>query len=101
MTKVGDTLYHAKTWAADKWFSEKIIGETRMSWLLKDNRKVNKKTMQESQGDYSPLHWYTARGRDDFIWISNNAQRIGSAVSGCRERYKLERIAAIVGVKLI
>lgn len=100
-TKVGDKLYSHDSWRSFDECSEiKISGETSQSRLL-GTRKVNKKTMLESNSQYSATLWYTARGKADEIWIKANACNIGEAISASRDVTLLRTIAGPIGCKVV
>lgn len=102
MTKVGDTLYTYDKWRHSNkyWHQDKITSETTKSWLC-GTRKINKTTMLEGQGRYSPVQWYTKQGKAYSIWLWDNAHNVGQAVSVCRNVALLKQIADMVGCKVV
>ncbi len=101
--KVGDTLWCTyDSGRRDLWVSAKIIGETKQSWLLEPTWascapcKVNKKTMLQNMGRFSPDRWYTRAAKVEKEWVDAHRHRIVSFVS-VASIDQLLQIAAIVG----
>jgi len=78
---------------------EKIAGETRQSWLIKNHPyadiKVNKETMRSS-GRLGTFRWYTDRTKADAVWVRKHRPAIASRVQ-VAEADQLREIAKIVG----
>jgi len=65
-----------------------IDAETRISWVLSDGRKINKKTLD---GCYP-----TEESVDDACWIQDHSYRISEEVRRCRSAATLKQIASLV-----
>jgi hypothetical protein len=98
MMKVGDILWSKPYYQpnTDKWQQQKIAGETRLSWLLENGTKINKKTMRETIPNFGWHLWYTDQGKLDHKWISENRNSIASKVSVCNDVSQLKNIALIL-----
>ena len=59
----GTTDYNSHARYEAKFVQREIVGETKVSWVLLDRTKINKKTME---GTYSP------EGVEQAIWTHNN-----------------------------
>lgn len=117
MTKIGDTIWSfdinrrvypegkgiGRSPIYSEHFSPHVItGETPKSWIVNEygkDRKINKITMLESQGQFSPMPWYTSQGRENRIWVHENRYRIIQTVQNSGDVGKLKRIAAILEEK--
>lgn len=97
-TRRGDKLYYQPGWS-NTWFGERITNETSQSWLC-GTTKINKKTLQENQGRYGNLQWFTTQGKSDYVWLHENRIHITAVVSVCRDVAMLKQIAALVGCKV-
>lgn len=84
---------------SEHFISATITGETAQSWLIESSgrtRKVNKKTMLQANGIYTPISWHTTESMGDDIWIHENRHVLSSKVGVERDVSKLKRIAAIL-----
>ena len=103
--KVGEWIYqrngiNGNVNRARPYAPYQIVGETRVSWLLDNGDKANKKTLEVSHKNYGPSRYVTAEDRDRLLWLSENKSRIVRAVSDCFDPVILRRVddALKVGV---
>jgi hypothetical protein len=105
MTKIGDTLYHfnvnrrrytkptepgqifGRLIYAEHFRPLKVIGETRVSWLLEHDYKAPKK----GGGGF-----YTEQQRDDAIWLNEHRHRIREILDRATAD-QLREVAKILG----
>ena len=66
----------------------RIASETRVSWVLDDGRRVNKKTLG---GIFSPAQI------DDACYVQANRYEIIRTIERCRDAALLRQIAALIG----
>lgn len=104
--QIGDVLWADFDIGRTRWNSQTIIGETKFSWLLGDERwpsKVNKKTLRETNGrgrGFGDLQWYTPEQMEDEKFIRSNSRLISQAVFGVRDRATLQAVADLIGLDL-
>jgi hypothetical protein len=99
--KVGDTLWSDFDSGRHRWISDVITGETKMSWIVGADKytgghKVNKKTMREAMGAYSPRRWFTVEDARDERFRRRYAHEIGARVSG-QSASTLRKVAELIG----
>lgn len=77
---VGGPIY------AHHWYSDAVVGETRLSWLLESGDKVPKK--------------YAVTDRavvDADIWVNAHRHRVSQGVAHCSDITTLKAIADLIG----
>ncbi len=75
----------------------KIIGETRVSWVLDDDRKVSKKELQTKGGYGLSSNVFTSKEQiDDECWVQDERHRVVRAVQSCRDANTLRKIDALI-----
>jgi hypothetical protein len=97
--KIGDKLWSDFDGGRHRWVGDVVIGETKASWLVghKDRpNKINKSTMMENMGRYSPRKWFTESGARDEKFRRRHAYEIGTRVSG-QSAGVLRKVAEIIG----
>lgn len=110
MLKIGDTLYrfdgNLRKYRDDgrggpiyrEHFEPlKIIGETRVSWLLERNWTANKKTLSSAAAlEYGGRGFFTAEGMEGDIWQHVHRHKIRELLDRASVE-KLKQVAAILG----
>lgn len=100
--KIGDTLWTNRDHGRSAWISGEIVGETRMSWLVKvvawgEPSKVSKKELLESDRR-GKTRWFTEAGKEDYIWARQHRYEIERRVNFATAA-QLRQIADILGYK--
>lgn len=91
--KIGDTLYiyqYGRTWA-----EYTIVGETRASWILPGNLKVDKKAMR-LRGNPAP-RVFTVAEKQEEQWCADHKRGIIRMIEYHADTATLRKIAAILG----
>jgi hypothetical protein len=70
------------------WQEHEIVGETRVSWLLKHGGRVPKKG--------GPGIAFTAQEVDDDVWLHSKRHDIANAVRDCKDVSILRQIHALL-----
>lgn len=107
MTKVGDTIYCMNQYSSrsdgrNQFSPHVIAGETKFSWLVNrvswgDADKINKKTMQQAgRNGFGATLWFTADGKQEWLFTNKYARDIGTAVQAA-DMDTLKKIADIIG----
>lgn len=68
-----------------------ITGETRVSWVLRDGRKVSKRTLDGICTTTAQI--------DAACWVHDHVHAISRAVERCEDATILREIASLVGYK--
>jgi len=100
--------------AEDQIKSYYIVGENKRSWLIgfKDGigradrdaqYKVDKKTLKTLGGNRDgwgpPRFLFSAKDKDDWIWLINNHHRLAEYIGGIQNADLLRAVAKVVGYK--
>jgi hypothetical protein len=79
----------------EHWRAEKVVGETRVSWVLEFGRKVPKdQAKARKQGVV-----FTAQEVDDDCWLKSHRYRIVNDISRIDDPALLRKIADLIGYK--
>ena len=100
--KVGDTVWRFDPMrrSCDAWVSHKIIGETRVSWILEpkwDPYKIPKRPKKQPGVPILRGWAYTAAERDQLDWMKRNQNGIAGEVGRERDYKTLRKIADLIG----
>jgi hypothetical protein len=83
----------------EHWEPLKVLGETRVSWLVGFDKyphhKVSKRDL--AAGKLAGKWACSSKEVDDQVWVHENRYQISEAVGRVRDRDQLARIAAIIG----
>jgi hypothetical protein len=98
--KVGDTIYEANGFNGNvdrknPYKPKRIVGETRQSWILENDDRVNKQTLEVRHPGYTPTRYVVAEERDRRIYIGANRHELSRKVENCEDVEVLKEIAAI------
>lgn len=98
--KVGDTIFQENGWNGNRdrkvlYPSYKIVGETRISWILDNGERPKKATLEAPHPGYSPSRYVVAEERDRRIYIGRHRLDLSRKVANCKDVEVLKEIAAI------
>ncbi len=98
--KVGDTVYEANGYNGNvdrknPYKPRRIVAETRQSWILENDDRANKKTLEVRHPGYGPSRYVVADERDRRIYINANRHELARKVANCEDVEVLKKIAMI------
>jgi hypothetical protein len=83
---------------ADCFHPFSVVGESRVSWVLKGGIKVDKETWQVRKGKFEGCQVYTADQMADEMWRQEHVIPIARQVRHI-DGATLRKVAAIIGYK--